>query len=125
MAKKKQVSPQESKQNIFTKNLTALLPVAAVAVTGIQGYATLKASVEQLRDSQVTRVEYGQLRVEFDEQRRMLMDAKVATGPTKIHDIEKEIDTLYVKAEDALRSVAQLKAEMYEFRGRCLRSCAQ
>ena len=124
MAKKKQ-KPEESKNNVITKNILAIVPVLALAATGVQGYATLKASVEQLRDSQVTRVEYGQLRVEFDEQRRMLMDAKVSTGPTKISDIEKEIDTLYFKAEDALKRVAQLKAELYEFRGRCSRSCAQ
>lgn len=103
--------------------MSVAFPVISMSVAGVTGYSTLRSSVEELQKNRVTTAQYVQIKTELAEIRRVLNDTKVVAMDTKINDINREIDTLYLKAEDALRRVAGLRSEVYELRGQCRDHC--
>ena len=110
-------------RNGIRAHLPVIIPAISMAVAGVTGYSTLRSSVEELQKNRVTTAQYVQIKTELAEIRRVMNDTKVVAMDAQIHDINREIDTLYEKAEDALRRVAALRAEVYELRGQCRDHC--
>lgn len=110
-------------RNGIRANFNIIVTAVSLAVGGVTGYATLRSSVGELQKNRVTTAQYIQVKTELAEIRRVMNDTKVVAMDAQIKDINREIDTLYLKAEDALRRVANLRAEVYELRGQCRDHC--
>ena len=91
--------------------------VTAMTVGSIAGYTTLRNDVSELQTNRVTVEEMIAVEKDVSELKTNVTESQIKTVHTTVQDMSREIDTLYVKAELALRQVAALKAELYELRG--------
>ena len=103
--------------NLIRENISTIITVIAFAVGGIVGYTTLRNDVTELQRNRVTVQEMTSAEKDISELKGNITESNIKTVHTTVQDMNREIDTLYLKAELALTQVAALKSELYELRG--------
>ena len=95
--------------------------VAAVAIVGsaIMGYGHLKSSVVALEKEQVTQADLARMVAAVKDLERLVVHPQeIAAMSTVVQDTLNEIDTLYVKAELALKHSKQVQSQLSHLEGR-------
>ena len=103
---------------IIKENISIIITVLSFAVAGLTGYTTLRNDVTELQKNRVTLQEMTSVEKDVAELKTTMSESHIKTVHTTVEDMNREIDTLYLKAELALEKVSILKAEVYELRGR-------
>ena len=103
---------------IIEENISIIITVLSFAVAGITGYTTLRNDVTELQKNRVTVQQITSVEKDVIELKTSISESHIKTVHTTVQDMNREIDTLYLKAELALEKISALKAEVYEFRGR-------
>ena len=111
--------------SLIRENIGIIVTVVSLFAAGVTGYTTLRNDVSELQKNRVTPRQITALEKDVVEMKKTIDESQIKTVHTTVDDMSREIDTLYTKAELALKMVNDVRPALAELRGRynASRSC--